>query len=78
MQWLIDAPDVTVNACLEPLGGLSAKGYAHFAEIVAQYTLAMAAFIIENPGKANDPDAATGGGRGRAQRLSGDARRSAE
>lgn len=57
MQWLIDAPDVTVNACLEPLGGVSKKGYAHFAEIIAQYTLAMAAFIIENPGKASDPDA---------------------
>ncbi len=57
MQWLIDAPDVTVNACLDPLGGVSQKQYAHSAEIIAQYTLAMAAFIIENPGKENDQDA---------------------
>lgn len=57
MQWLIDAPDVTVNACLDPLGGVSQKQYSHTPEIIAQYTLAMAAFIIENPGKENDQDA---------------------
>jgi hypothetical protein len=57
MQWLIDAPDVTVNACLDPLGGVSQKEYAHVPEIIAQYTVAMAAFIIENPAKENDQDA---------------------
>lgn len=57
MQWLIDAPDVTVNACLDPLGGVSQKEYAHTPEIIAQYTLAMAAFVIENPAKENDQDA---------------------
>ena len=57
MQWLVDAPDVTVNACLDPLGGISQKQYAHTPEIIAQYTIAMAAFIIENPAKENDQDA---------------------
>ncbi|MGH6615178.1 hypothetical protein [Sphingomonas sp.] len=57
IQWLIDAPDVSVTACLDPLGGVSRESYAHTPEIIGQYTIAMAAFIIENPGKANDPDA---------------------
>lgn len=57
MQWLIDAPDVTVNACLDPLGGIFQKRYAHTPEIIAQYTIAMAAFIVENPAKENDQDA---------------------
>jgi hypothetical protein len=57
IQWLTDAPDVSVNACLDPLGGVSKKDYAHTAEIVVQYMFAMAAFIIENPGNSNDPDA---------------------
>ena len=57
VQWLIDAPDVSVNVCLDPLGGVSEKDYARTAEVVVQYTIAMAAFVIENPEKANDPDA---------------------
>lgn len=57
VQWVIDAPDVTVNACLGPLGGVSANNYAHAPEIIVQYTVAMAAFIIENPGKQDDTDA---------------------
>jgi hypothetical protein len=57
VRWVIDAPDVTINVCLEPLGGVSKQDYAHFPEIVAQYTVAMAAFIIENPAKADDLDA---------------------
>jgi hypothetical protein len=57
VQWLTDAPDVTVNLCLDPLGGVSKKDYAHSSEIVVQYMFAMAALIIENPEKAGDMDA---------------------
>ena len=57
IQWLTDAPDVTVTVCLDPLGGVSEKHYAHTSVVVVQYALAMAAFIIENPDKSNDPDA---------------------
>jgi hypothetical protein len=57
LQWLMDAPDVSVNVCLDPLGGVSDKNYVHAPEIVVQYTLAMAAFILENPGKPDSPDA---------------------
>jgi hypothetical protein len=56
IQWLTDAPDVSVNVCLDPLGGVSEKNYVHTPEIVVQYMIAMAAFVIENPAKANDPD----------------------
>ncbi|MEO7467335.1 MAG: hypothetical protein ABIV36_10000 [Sphingobium limneticum] len=57
IQWLTDAPDVTVHACADMLGGASKKKYAHSPEIAVQYIVAMAAFIIENPGKPNNPDA---------------------
>lgn len=57
LQWLMDAPDVSVNVCADPLERVSDKNYAHAGEIVVQYTFAMAAFIIENPGKPNDPEA---------------------
>jgi hypothetical protein len=57
VQWLIDVPDVSVNVCLDPLRGVSDKHFAHAAEVVVQYSLAMAAFIIESPAAANDPDA---------------------
>ena len=57
MQWLTDAPDVSVNACLDPLGGVSDKDYVHAPEIIIQYMFAMGAFIVENQGKPDDPDA---------------------
>ena len=57
IQWLTDAPDVSVNVCADPIGGVTEKGYVHSPEIVVQYTLAMAAFVIENPNKTNDQDA---------------------
>ncbi|MEG3143371.1 hypothetical protein U1839_01780 [Sphingomonas sp. RT2P30] len=57
LQWATDAPDVSVDVCMDPLGGASQKDYAHFPQIVFQYTIAMAAFVIENPAKANDADA---------------------
>jgi len=57
VQWLTDAPDVSVTVCADPLGGMPEKTFAPGPEIIVQYMLAMAAFILENPGKLNDPDA---------------------
>ena len=54
MLWLINAPDVSVTACLDPLGGMSIKSFSHGSEIIAQYTLSMAAFIIRHPKSSND------------------------
>lgn len=57
VQWLQDAPDVTVSACLDPLGGVSINRYVHSNEVIVQYMLGMGSFIIENPEKVNDQDA---------------------
>ena len=57
VQWLTDAPDVTVSVCLTPLGDLTDDRYAYEVEIIVQYTLGMGAFIIENPIMAKDRDA---------------------
>lgn len=57
MRWLAGAPDLTVTACLDPLGGVTKTHYAYDNEIVAQYIFGMGAFVIENPDKANDMDA---------------------
>lgn len=55
IQWLTDAPDISVTACLDPIGGVSEKSYAQAPKIVVQYVIAMAAFIIKNPGEKDDP-----------------------
>jgi hypothetical protein len=57
MQWLTEAPDVSVSACLTPLGGASLTKYSHSTEIIAQYTFSMAALIIQHPEAANDVEA---------------------
>lgn len=57
IQWLTDAPDISVNACLEPIGGVSEKAYAQAPIVVVQYMVAMAAFIIKHPEQQNDSDA---------------------
>jgi hypothetical protein len=56
MQWLRDAPDVSINVCLDPLGGVDKANYAYAPEIVVQYMFSMAAFVIQHPEKKNDPD----------------------
>ena len=57
MQWLTEAPDVSVNACLTPLAGMSQKTYSHGVEIIAQYVFSMATLIIQHPQTGNNPEA---------------------
>lgn len=57
MEWLVNAPDLTVTACLDPLGDVAKSHYAYSDEIVAQYMFGMGAFVLQNPSKANDLDA---------------------
>lgn len=58
ITWLQDAPDVSVHICADPLGNLvSEKGFAPSSDILVQYVLAMGAFIVENPSKADDIEA---------------------
>lgn len=57
IQWLTDAPDVSVTVCTDPLGGIPAKEFPYGAEIIVQYMLGMGAFALENQSKANDAEA---------------------
>jgi hypothetical protein len=55
LEWLTNAPDVTVTVCAEPLGGLVQSDYPYVGEITLQDMFSMAAFAIEHPETANDP-----------------------
>src|SRR5262245_24194629 len=55
LNWLVEAPDISVKACLNPLGGLD-KAYPYDGEILLQYMFSMAVLIIEHPEAAKDPD----------------------
>jgi hypothetical protein len=57
VRWLVDAPDVTVHACLKLLGGKGMTTYKYADVIIAQYMLGLGTFVIVNPTKANDIDA---------------------
>lgn len=57
VQWLDDAPDITVSLCLNPIGGVSDKTYPNASNVIVQYALAMGAFIIKNPDRQGDLDA---------------------
>jgi hypothetical protein len=55
MEWLINAPDISVTLCAEPLGGVETSEYRYAGEILTQQMFSMAAVLIEHPEKANDP-----------------------
>ena len=55
LEWITNAPDVTVTVCTEPLGGLVQSDYPYAGEITLQDVFSMAAFVIEHPETANDP-----------------------
>jgi hypothetical protein len=54
MRWLIDVPDIGVEICADSLPGFLKRKYRYDSEIVAEYSLAMAAFQIEHPESAKD------------------------
>ena len=54
LQWLTDAPDITVSVCPASLGGMVVNDYSHAPEILIPYVLAMAVGIIEHPEMAED------------------------
>jgi hypothetical protein len=55
LEWLTNAPDVTVTVCTDPLGGVVQSDYSYAGEITLQDMFSMAAFVIEHPESANDP-----------------------
>ena len=57
MQWLIVTDKVSVTICSLILSGVDKK-YKYSSELLGQYTIAMGAFKLANPEKAQDEDAA--------------------
>jgi hypothetical protein len=57
LAWLTDAPDVTVTLCADALAGMLKSKYRYAGEIILQNSFSMAAFVIEHPEMANDPNA---------------------
>ena len=57
MQWLIVTDKVSVTMCSLILSGVDKK-YKYSSELLAQYTIAMGAYKLANPDKAQDEDAA--------------------
>ncbi|HEY0313369.1 MAG TPA: hypothetical protein VGC56_12840 [Allosphingosinicella sp.] len=54
IEWLTNVPDIAVEICSEPLGGLVQSKYRYAPEIVVQDMFSMAAFQIEHPKSATD------------------------
>jgi hypothetical protein len=54
MRWLIEVPDIGVEICPDSLPGLLKSKYRYGDDIIAEYSLAMAAFQIEHPEGAKD------------------------
>jgi len=57
-KWLVETNDVSVTACGGVFSLFADKKYKNSSELTAAYTVGMAAFKLENPGKASDENAA--------------------
>jgi hypothetical protein len=56
--WLTEVPDITVEVCFSVLGKDLDPKKSYSTEISVQMIYSQAAFVIENPDKATDRDAA--------------------
>lgn len=56
-RWLNDIPDINVNICSAPLGGLVDENYKYAGQISVQFAFGMAVFLIQHPDKATDRNA---------------------
>jgi hypothetical protein len=57
LEFLLDAPDIEVTVCANTLGEVIRSKYPYAGEITFQNMVSMAAFLIEHPEAANDPNA---------------------
>lgn len=57
LKWLEDVPDINVSICPPVLGELPQSQYRYMRQIAAQFSLEMAAFLIEHPRQVNDTNA---------------------
>jgi len=57
LDWIVNAPDVSVTVCQYTLEGVVENDYRFAGEIMFQDMFAQAAFAIEHPEAANDANA---------------------
>jgi hypothetical protein len=57
LEWLTNAPDVTVIICADALGDMAQSNYRYAGEIILQNMFSMAALVIERPETVNDANA---------------------
>lgn len=58
MRYIIETEDVSVTVCSEMLSSTMDKKNKYGSELLAQYTMGMAAFKLSNPDKAKDDNSA--------------------
>lgn len=58
MRYVIETDDVSVIICTQVLSAVMEKKNKNADELLAQYTMAMAAFKLSNPDKSKDDNAA--------------------
>ncbi len=58
MRYVIETDDVSVTICSQILSAVMDKKNKSSSELLAQYTIAMAAFKLSNPDKAKDDNLA--------------------
>jgi len=58
MRYIIETDDVSVTVCSQMLTTVMDKKNKNANELLAQYTMAMAAFKLSNPDKSGDDNAA--------------------
>jgi hypothetical protein len=57
IRWIIEIPDITVDACFDYFGDVPDPPRGHSQEITRQMLISSAAFMIEHPDKAKDEQA---------------------
>ncbi len=58
LKWVIETDQVTVGLCGGIVGLFSDKKYKYSGELITTYSIAMAAFKLQNPDKKSDEGAA--------------------
>lgn len=54
MNWLAEAPDISVTVCADSLAGVALSEYPYATEILVQYMFSMAVRLVDNPAMADD------------------------
>ena len=57
MRYIIETDDVSITVCSDMLSATMDKKNKNSSELLAQYSMAMAAFKLANPDKAKDENA---------------------